>query len=363
LEPSARIARHTSTSGAASSTARVEDMRHCSRARRPAAPGADKPLARIVQSVNLSRGVTRGRYRIQTVSEMTGVPAATLRAWERRYGIPSPERTESAYRLYSDRDIELIQRLRGLCADGMAPAEAARLVHRTLRQDGRVVEEDPFAAARAGLLDAIQRFDPAGLELAVRRAMFLGAANVVFEEIVGPAMHSVGEAWRAGTCSIAQEHLASEILGAASRDLLRLVRPEGRERHALLACFADEDHVLPLYGVAFRSAQWGFWPVLLGARTPPEALADAIERLQPSLIGLSVTVSPSPGRGRELATAYAKACAGAPWVVGGAGSEPLREAIEHLGGLVVGRQEISELKPTISALVARHQRSRRRASA
>ena len=45
------------------------------------------------------------RYRIQTVSQMTGIPAATLRAWERRYGFPEPERTQSSYRLYSEQDI------------------------------------------------------------------------------------------------------------------------------------------------------------------------------------------------------------------------------------------------------------------
>ncbi|WP_434422398.1 MerR family transcriptional regulator [Nannocystis pusilla] len=49
--------------------------------------------------------MSTGRYRIQSVAEMTGVSAATLRAWERRYGLPAPRRSSSAYRLYSDRDV------------------------------------------------------------------------------------------------------------------------------------------------------------------------------------------------------------------------------------------------------------------
>ena len=48
---------------------------------------------------------TEPRYRINAVAEMTGVPAPTLRAWERRYGIPRPGRSESSYRLYSDADV------------------------------------------------------------------------------------------------------------------------------------------------------------------------------------------------------------------------------------------------------------------
>ena len=65
---------------------------------------------------------TEPRYRINAVAEMTGVPAPTLRAWERRYGIPRPGRSESSYRLYSDADV----------ADGRQ-----RLVEHTPRQAPR----------------------------------------------------------------------------------------------------------------------------------------------------------------------------------------------------------------------------------
>jgi DNA-binding transcriptional MerR regulator len=303
--------------------------------------------------------MSRGRYRIQTVSEMTGVPPATLRAWERRYGIPSPERTESSYRLYSDRDVELIQKLRGLCEDGMAPAEAARLVHRSINQSGVMPEADPFATARAAILDAVDAFDPRALEFAVRRSMFLGASNVVFEQILAPAMRTIGDQWHEGKISVGQEHLASEVLGSAARDMLRLVRVEDRERTALLACFAGEEHALPLYGVAFRMVQWGFRPVVLGARTPPDGLADAVRKLEPSVVGLSVTVVPPAAQARELVDAYAEACGDVPWVVGGVGSEKLRELVEDVGGLVVGRQDLSELKAAVDALVAKHQRAKR----
>lgn len=302
---------------------------------------------------------SRGRYRIQTVSEMTGVPSATLRAWERRYGIPSPERTESSYRLYSDRDVELIQKLRGLCEDGMAPAEAARLVHRSVNQRGVMPEADPFATARGAILDAVDAFDPRSLEFAVRRSMFLGASNVIFEQILAPTMRTVGERWHEGTISIGQEHLASEILGSAARDMLRLVRVDDRERTALLACFADEEHALSLYGVAFRMVQWGFRPVVLGQRTPPEGLADAVVKLGPSVIGLSATVTPSPARARELTEGYAAACGDVPWVVGGSASESMREPLEAAGALVVGRQDLGELKAAIDALVAKHHRAKR----
>ena len=60
------------------------------------------------------------RYRINAVSEMTGLSAPNLRAWERRYGIPNPQRGENAYRLYSNRDITLLRKMKALCDEGHA---------------------------------------------------------------------------------------------------------------------------------------------------------------------------------------------------------------------------------------------------
>lgn len=70
----------------------------------------------------------QGRYRINWVSEQTGISEATLRAWERRYRVPEPARTPSGYRVYSVNDVEKVRRMRELCAGGMSPSEAALAV-------------------------------------------------------------------------------------------------------------------------------------------------------------------------------------------------------------------------------------------
>ena len=99
----------------------------------------------------------KGKYRIHAVAEMTGIPAATLRAWERRYGVPEPRRTESSYRVYSDADVELIRHVRELCEQGMAPSEAAKLVMADLerRKVPSANSADPFAHAAAAIVEAV----------------------------------------------------------------------------------------------------------------------------------------------------------------------------------------------------------------
>ena len=302
-----------------------------------------------------------GRYRIQAVADMTQISAATLRAWERRYGIPRPQRTASAYRLYSDRDIEMVRRVRELCDGGMAPSQAAQIV---LASTSGEPAGDPIQAsprpepARAGdvyalavdrIIEAVERFDADALEAAVQRATFLGPSVTVFEQIFAPAMTLIGKRWEDGTLGIGQEHLASEAIAHAVRQILRIVQPEGSRRVAVLACFADEEHLTPLLGIALRFAEWGFKAVILGPRTPPHALRQAVAEVAPDLVGLSVSILPPPYRARELLEGYAEACGDIPWIVGGSASAALADAVKACGGLVASA-DLQRLQHLIEGL-------------
>lgn len=294
-----------------------------------------------------------GRYRIQSVADMTGVSAATLRAWERRYGIPSPQRTASAYRLYSDRDIAMVRRVRDLCAGGMAPSQAAQIVLEVPTPAPEppptatpsAADSDVFALAVQRIIDAVDRFDSDQLEAAVKHSLYLGASVTVFERVLAPAMAIIGRRWQEGTLGIAQEHLASEVVSNAVRYILRLVQPELATRVALLACFADEDHLTPLHGIALRFAEWGFKTILLGARTPPHALRQAVAEVHPDIVGLSVIIQPPPYRARELLEGYAEACGAVPWIVGGCLSPELAELVTTHGGLLAptDRQHLRQI--------------------
>jgi MerR family transcriptional regulator, light-induced transcriptional regulator len=278
-----------------------------------------------------------GRFRIQVVSEMTGVPSPTLRAWERRYGIPTPARTASAYRLYSDRDVAMVRKLRDLCANGMSIAEAARVVKTS--EDGAAMlmapDGDPFVVAAQRLIDAILAFDARSIEREVARAQYLGPSTAVFERVFSPVMRRVGELWREGQLSVAQEHLASSCIGDTVRAMARLTNPDDATRLVLLACFAEEDHVLPVYGVSLRLASWGIATITLGVRTPPEAIAEAVQRLRPTGVGLSLSRPLDERAAGPLVEAYAQACDGVPWFVGGAGVDSIAHLVTARGGFVV----------------------------
>ncbi len=300
-------------------------------------------------------------YRIQAVSEQLGVPAATLRAWERRYGVPSPARTASAYRLYGDADVEVIRTMRDLVQGGMAPAEAARLVlaQRPAQGVGEGEDEDAYTSACNRIVEATHAFDPDALLLELGRALALGPAVSIFERTIGPALTRIGDLWHAGKITIAHEHLASQTIAGTLNDLLRLTQPVDGARRVVLACFAEEDHQLGLYGVALRFAAWGFRGVMIGARTPPAALGRVVESIRPDLVALSVTVPPEPPRARELVDAYADACRGTVWVVGGKASEEVRPWVDARGGLVA-EKSMSTLRRQVERAVTEQKRAGKR---
>lgn len=276
-----------------------------------------------------------GPYRIHVAAELSGVAAATLRAWERRYGVPVPRRSTSAYRLYTAADVEQVRRMRELVEGGVSPAEAAR----SLRDQPLLLApeapgegpNDGVDAARERLVAAALRYDAAGIDTEVSRLAMLLDAQSFCERLVTPLLIEIGERWAAGTLGVAQEHLLSERLEYAMRATLRMLeRPEGPL--VLMACIQDEHHVLGMLGAALRLASNGARVVVLGAVTPPEALADAVRAMNPRLVGLSTCVVPP--QGRRLMRAYAAACQGCNWVVGGPAAEKLRAAVEEAGGLV-----------------------------
>jgi len=228
-----------------------------------------------------------------------------------------------------------------MCEGGMSPSEAVALL--LSRREDNALDEDTSvdqgeaeqgSAQRAlqRILDATRRFDHSGLERAVREATLIGSARRVFEEIFAPALREIGDEWHQGSLSIAQEHMATELIESATRDMLRVVQPD-EGPSILLACVQEEVHVLPLYGSAFYFTQWGYRVTLLGANTPPQALADTVKALKPHAIGLSITQQQP--QLLELLPKYAEACGACPWVTGGMGANYYQAEIERLGGRVV----------------------------
>ncbi len=253
------------------------------------------------------------RLRIGELSRRTGVAPDTLRAWERRYGLLRPERSDGGFRLYGREDEQRVQAMKTLIDSGVSAAEAARLAASGVPQAG----EAPPEVGPAPLREALERFDEAAAHAILDAALTRLTVDGVADQVVLPAMREIGKRWQSGEISVAQEHFATGVL---RERMLALGRNWGAGvgPRALLACPPGELHDLGLvaFGVVLRDRGWRI--TYLGPDTPIETIARTAADLSPAAIVLAALDAEVFEAAADRIAALARE---APVLIGGEGAD------------------------------------------
>ncbi|MET0928038.1 MAG: MerR family transcriptional regulator [Aeromicrobium sp.] len=210
-----------------------------------------------------------GRPRIRDVSELLGIPAPTLRSWERRYGVPTSSRTLGGHRRYAPDELQQLRLMRDEIARGMRASDAARSVRLLLDR------ANPAHGRITGLLEASERADPAGLRSVLDEAHEQLGLAATIDDVVMPAMRQVGAWWESGRCGIAQEHVTTETVRGWLARLTTLAGVHADEPPVLLACGPSDQHTVGLEALAALLAQQHQGSRLMGPRTSEQALVTA----------------------------------------------------------------------------------------
>ena len=238
------------------------------------------------------------QYSVRAAAIATGVAEARLRTWERRYGIPSPERSATGRRLYSEADLALIRRMAALVDAGVPAAQAAdALLSGAAPETPAPVAASARHPATARLFDATEAFDEAGFLEALWNLVTTEGWSASFDQAVMPLLREVGAAWERGELSLAHEHFASSLLthelgGHLTRLALAQVQP------VLLACPGDERHELPLLALAVALREAGAGILYLGADVPHTEIlvaARSVDAAAVCLVATAPAALPSAG--------------------------------------------------------------------
>ncbi len=233
----------------------------------------------------------RARYPIRAVSKLTGIPAETLRAWERRYAAVTPERDDRG-RVYSDQDVERLRLLRGAVEAGhpigrVAPLSAEDL--RDLLGDAPIAQAPRIGVDLAAVRDAIGRFDAPALRRELSRLAAILPAAAVCREVVLPLLREVGDAWHAGRLDIAAEHMVSAEIRSLLGALSRLHDARSGTGALVFATPEGEQHDLPTLAAAIVAADAGLGALFLGASLPPGEIRNAAIRAEAPVVVLGLT--------------------------------------------------------------------------
>ncbi|MGC8856473.1 MAG: MerR family transcriptional regulator [Anaerolineae bacterium] len=254
----------------------------------------------MVQSSSLEKNVQYhpAAFNLKVVLRETGLSADTLRAWERRYGLPKPERTPGGHRLYSQRDIEMIKWLMARQAEGLSISRAVELWKEQIAS-GR----DPLAdsaSSRVSLppsprletlrhnwIAACSHYDTISAEQILNEAFAVHSVELICTDVLLRGLYEIGELWHKGLISVHQEHFASEIAMRRVEALIAAAPPPVRSGAILTACPAGEQHVFPLALLTLFLRRRGWNVIHLGANVPTERLEETIRLVQPKLVILS----------------------------------------------------------------------------
>jgi MerR family transcriptional regulator, light-induced transcriptional regulator len=261
---------------------------------------------------------TQPYLRIGELSRRVGASPALLRAWERRYGLLEPARTDGGLRLYGPEDERRVRDMQAGLRRGLSAAEAARAA---VSGAGAVQE---FGLSSAPLAAALDAMDAEEAHLLLDRLFATFTLETVLSEVILPYLHELGERWSRGEASVTQEHFASNVIRGRLMSLARSWGTGGGPL-AVLACAPGEQHDLPLvaFGLALRGRGWRI--AFLGSDTPAQSMADAAGMLDPALVVVSAVTSEVFERSADQLADLARS---SPLAIAGAGaSEQLAERL------------------------------------
>jgi DNA-binding transcriptional MerR regulator len=282
-----------------------------------------------------------GLYPIGTVSEITGINAVTLRAWERRYGLIQPERTPKGHRLYSQTDVDKIHHIVEQLGKGIAISRVAEALHTHAAVENS--EADVWERYRTRMIDAVSQFDESVLDAVYNEAMSLYPVDIVTRQLLTPLLKQLGERWQSTQGSVAEEHFFSVFMRnkLGARFHHRNMRNTGP--CLIAACLPGEHHEFGLLLFALAAHARGYRLILLGANMPLAELPHVIQRTRSDGIVLSGSI--------EMDTASFRAemqnlveVSGIPVFVGGRVAEEYRDLIDAAGATPLQEDLLATLR-------------------
>jgi MerR family transcriptional regulator, light-induced transcriptional regulator len=230
-------------------------------------------------------------FNTKAVARETGVPADTFRAWERRYGMPHPQRTDGGHRLYSDRDIAIIRWLRDRTAEGMNISQAVQLLKSAGESDISTIEIEARAIGKLSkqLVLALTEFDTVYAERLISEAFAIYPFEDVLIDMIQPAMSEIGEYWQQGKINVATEHFATQFVRRKLAGLLNIFEGSAQRATIVIGCAPGELHDLGTLMIALFLARHGWHIIYLGAQVPLADLMASVRTLRPALVCLSAT--------------------------------------------------------------------------
>ena len=226
---------------------------------------------------------------VAAVARRIGVAPATLRTWDRRYGLGPSSHEAGEHRRYCPSDLAKLTMMRRLITSGVAPCDAAirAKAHEGSLTFDNLVEE---FVVRDDVVESLHRasksLDKNFVETVLRKDIADNGVIASWTEVIVPLLFLVGDEWAATGTGIEVEHMLSEVIKRLLREGVAEIKNPVNAQPVLLASVGEELHCLALHALAAALAEKKIETFFLGARTPLEAISGMVKRSAPPAVFL-----------------------------------------------------------------------------
>ncbi len=302
-------------------------------------------------------------FNLKAVVRETGLKPDTIRAWERRYGVPKPDRTPGRHRLYTQHDIDLLKWMNARQHEGMS---ISRIVDmwKSLEAEGK----DPLEVTAHGLstkaaplgdvgelvnlrrewVNACLQFAESLTEQVVTQAFALFPLENVVIDMLLRGLSEIGEGWYRGDITVQQEHFASALVVRRLNTLIASCPAPTRPERIVLASPPDEQHTISLDVTNLFLRRQGWAVIDLGANVPFDRLEKMLTAIRPQLVIAAAQHLPTAQALHVMADIVTRLHI--PFAFGGGAFNRHPDLLDHIAGHFLG-EELTSLTRAVQSIL------------
>ena len=287
-------------------------------------------------------------YKIRDLEVLSGIKAHTIRIWEKRYNLFSPERTDTQIRTYTDDDltrminIAILNRC-GFKISKIATMQDEEIHHNVIECNGKNAEDVAIERLIVAMIEMDERLFHDTLNDLIQSV----GLTLTFTDKLIPFLDRIGIMWLVGSINPAQEHFMSNLIRQkVISETDRLPIPQKKTVDALLFLPEHEQHEISLLFYNFMLRDKGFSTVYLGQSVPFDALKSCIEQLAPRTMVTSWLTAVDDNFMHGYFKRLTNECAEIPVLAGGVQVNNRKDLVKDF------IHEINDLPKQIEALIS-----------
>ncbi|MFC4737987.1 MerR family transcriptional regulator [Bacillus daqingensis] len=238
-------------------------------------------------------GEPQGKYNIKAVSNLLGIHAGTLRAWERRYNMIEPVRNDAGHRLYTDEHVRILKWIVNKVENGFTIGQAVDLLNK--QEEPAFIEHDPRYSNQMDLLKEqllfeLLKFHESKSNELIDRAFSMFSTEKVLIHILGGIMQEVGLKWERGEILTAHEHFVTSLLRTRIGMVFHSLPVNGFLPKVICVCGPDDSHEIGLLIFTYFLKQRGYETIYLGAGIPGEDVKKVVAEVDAKMVVIASTI-------------------------------------------------------------------------